>query len=162
MTRKLSDREDLLVEGVNLPQRGRVTDPSSGRQWIIGWRDPLALSLFDGPDLVFQFNTSGRLRRVFMGGQKLAAVAGQLARMTRQTAAPGRMIHEQHVLSFEDTGAVLQRLVVSKRELNLTWTRGRASVETVGITPVDFASRLRSWLNDSSSIEIAHGPGVVG
>lgn len=162
MARKISDREDLLVEGVNLPQRGRVTDESSGRDWIVGWRDPSALSMFDGADLVFQFNTSGRLRRVFMGGEKLTASAGQLARLMRLTDSSSRIIHEQHALSGSDTNAVLQRLTVSAGELGEALASGRARIETVGITQDVFNARLRSWLRDLGCVEIAHGPGVVG
>lgn len=162
MARKISDREDLLVEGVNLPQRGRVTDASSGREWIVGWRDPSALSLFDGQDLVFQFNTSGRLRRVFMSGQKLTAAAGQLAYLKRQTASPGRLIHEQRVLSQVDMDAVLQRLAMSRGELSKALVSGRACIDVIGITPDAFSERLKSWLSDVSRVEIAHGPGVVG
>lgn len=152
----------MLVEGVNLPQRGRVTDASSGREWIVGWRDEFALSLFDGPDMVFQLNTSGHLRRVFINGQKLAAAAGQLALLTRQTASPGRVIHEQQVLSQLDTDSVLQQLAISRRELDEAVASGQARIDVIGITPEIFSERLKSWLRDGRRVEIAHGPGVVG
>lgn len=162
MTRKLSDREDLLVEGVNLPERGRVTDLSSARQWIVGWREQSALSLFDGPDQVFQFNTSGRLRRVFLDGQKLAASAGRLTRLTQRAESPGRMTHQQHVLSSEETHHVLERLSASMIELEQALLGGRTRIETMGITAEALDARLRSWLRDRNCVEIAHGPGVVG
>lgn len=162
MTRHLSDREDLLVEGVNLPERGRVTDAKSNRQWIIGWRNHTAASLFDGVDPVFQFNTLGQLRRVFLDDQKMAAQSGRLTRLARRRDSAGRMTHERHVLSSEEGERVLQRLSHCTTALEQTLVGGEAQIETIGITPEGFTERLRSWLGNMNCIEIAHGPGVVG
>ncbi len=162
MTRQLSDREDLLAEGVNLPERGRVTESKTGREWLIGWRDRTAVSLFDGVDPVFQFNRSGQLRRVFLDGQKLAADGGQLTRLTRQSDSAVRMAHDAHVLSTEQRDRVLQCFTASATELEHVLIGGQVRIETVGIAPDAFTERLRSWLARVNRIEIAHGPGVVG
>ncbi len=161
-TRKLSDREDLLAEGVNLPERGRITEPNKGREWIVGWRDGTALSLFDGADRVFQFNTSGQLRRVFLAGQKLAARDGELSRLTRRSDAAGRMAFDTIALSTQRRDQVLQCLQVSLSELAQILASGNPQIETIGLPPNVFSGRLQRWLDDVNPVVIAHGPGVVG
>lgn len=162
MVRHLSDREDLLAEGVNMHERGRVTELATDREWIVGWRDRTAASLFDGVDPVFQFNTSGHLRRVFLDGQKLAANQGGLTRLTRLRDSSGRMTHELHVLSNEERTHVLQRLTASTSALALVLPGNQAKIETMGIASDVFLERLQSWLADMKCVEVAHGPGVVG
>ncbi|TWT67355.1 hypothetical protein [Allorhodopirellula solitaria] len=162
MARDVSDREDLLAEGVNLPQRGRVSRTSDDHQWVVGWRNDTAISLFDGADPVFQFNTAGELRRVFLDGQKLAAEARRLVRLVRSSDQAGPMSHTQQPLGSEEQTRVMQCLATSTADLMKVLSCGDVRVETVGIDPHHFLARLNDWLASQAEVQIAHGPGVVG
>jgi hypothetical protein len=64
------DREDLLRDGRAMPLRGECT--LSGSQVVIGFRSAGQLSLYCGPDPVFQFNAEQKLRRAFFQGRRFA------------------------------------------------------------------------------------------
>ncbi|GAB5515908.1 hypothetical protein [Rhodopirellula baltica] len=83
MARETHDREDLLLEGVNLPERARLLHRASGREWVIGWRTGGGPAFYDGPDRVYQFNADNQLRRVYLDGSKLAAEGGKLCELGR-------------------------------------------------------------------------------
>ncbi|WDQ15613.1 hypothetical protein [Rhodopirellula sp. P2] len=88
MARETHDREDLLIEGVNLPERARLRHGASGREWVIGWRTGGGPAIYDGPDRVYQFNADNQLRRVYLEGCKLAAQGGKLCELKRAEPAP--------------------------------------------------------------------------
>ncbi|MEO9594598.1 hypothetical protein [Rhodopirellula bahusiensis] len=83
MARETHDREDLLLEGVNLPERARLLHRASGREWVVGWRTGGGPAFYDGPDRVYQFNADNQLRRVYLDGSKLAAEGGRLCELRR-------------------------------------------------------------------------------
>ncbi|MCC9656483.1 hypothetical protein [Rhodopirellula halodulae] len=87
MARQTHDREDLLAEGVNLPERARLRHLPTDREWLIGWRKDGGPAIYDGPDRVFQFNAKNELRRVYLDGEKFAAQDKSLCRMVRPTAS---------------------------------------------------------------------------
>ncbi len=162
MPRKLSDRENLLAEGVNLPQRGRIADVITGRQWIVGWRAQSAFSVFDGANLVFQFNTSGCLRRVYINDRKLVAHQGRLAVLTRRFDVARRMTHDSQTLSIEEQDRVILQLRESASELKQLLADGQARIETIGITPKLLIDQVTVWIRNVNCVDIAHGPGIVG
>lgn len=83
MARETHDREDLLLEGVNLPERARLLHRASGREWVVGWRTGGGPAFYDGPDRVYQFNADNQLRRVYLDGSKLTAEGGRLCELRR-------------------------------------------------------------------------------
>ena len=76
------DREDLLRDGRQMPARGECV--IEGTTVLCGFRDGGQLSLYCGPDPVFQFNSNRELRRVYYDGRRFAAQRGQLAELTRE------------------------------------------------------------------------------
>ncbi|MCM2372387.1 hypothetical protein [Aporhodopirellula aestuarii] len=162
MVRHEADREDLLVEGVNLPERGRISDSRDDHAWVLGWRSPAAVSVFDGVDPVFQFNTSGQLRRVYLDGQKLAAQNGRLSQMVRTVSANGRMTLHPQALSDEQHLRVHDRLAQTKAELLKTLNSGQIIVETIGMEQTEFLERVRRWCDDSLPVQVADSPNVAG
>ncbi|EMI46611.1 hypothetical protein [Rhodopirellula sp. SWK7] len=162
MAREEANREDLLAEGVNLPERGRVTDPEDDREFVLGWRNQTALSVFDGADPVFQFNTNGQLRRVYLDGHKLAADAGRLSQLTRMAMPNGQIKLQPHPLTDEQQRQVCDRLAESKAALSQTLDNSLGRIETIGLDADEFLSRVRRWYKDSTSVTIADSPHVDG
>ena len=76
------DREDLLRDGRMMPLRGECL--INGATVVAGLRSQGQLSLYCGPDPVFQFNADRELRRVFFQGRRFAAKNGCLVELTRE------------------------------------------------------------------------------
>src|SRR5688572_26999220 len=68
MSRRESDREDLLREATALVERVELLVPGEGEPVVAGFRRDGSLSVFFGPEAVYQFNSAGELRRAFAGG----------------------------------------------------------------------------------------------
>lgn len=162
MSRRQTDREDLLAEGVNLPQRGRITDAENHRVWVIGWRNETAVSLFDGADPVFQFNTSGQLRRVYLDGEKLAAHDGRLTQLQKLTGSGARLTFDPHPLSTEQQAAVQQRLAASLHAIHDALSAAETSIETIGMDADSFVKRVKLLCEIETPIAIAATPNVDG
>lgn len=77
------DREDLLRDACAMVERGECC--MAGRQVVVGFRDRGQLSLYCGPDPVFQFNADRQLRRAYFQGRKIAADQGQLVEVVQKT-----------------------------------------------------------------------------
>jgi len=95
-------REDLLRDGVTMPVRGRWLAPD-GQSVFVGFRSNGQMSLYLGEDPVYQFNTQHALRRAFVAGQRYAAEAGRLQRLTAPIR--GSRLQFQHVLLDDVTSA---------------------------------------------------------
>lgn len=152
MARREADREDLLAEGANMPQRGRITAAGLGQSWVVGWRKEGSLSLFVGQDPVFQFNALGQLRRAYVDGQKLAAYEHQLCRLVREPSSSGRLTLSRQPLSEAEVSAVQDQIAQELQTLRTQLTAGTAEIETVefetvGITPDQLVDQLVAWLD---------------
>ncbi|MFG0290460.1 MAG: hypothetical protein ACF8CQ_19940 [Rhodopirellula sp. JB044] len=162
MARKEADREDLLAEGVNLPERGRLTNDLTKHEYVLGWRSPQAVSVFDGVDPVFQFNTSGHLRRVYFEGEKLAANENRLTRLVRAASTNGQMKLQPHPLSDDEQAKVCQRLAETKSALLHLIQSGSPRVEAVGMEDDEFLQRVRNWCAVKTPPKIAAVPNIGG
>lgn len=160
MSRREADREDLLAEGVNLPQRGRITDTANDRAWVLGWRQETALSLFDHADPVFQFNRSGQLRRVYLDGQKLAAHAGKLTQLQKRPDSGARLTFQHQPLSVEQQDEVQRRLAASLHALRHALSSADISVETIGLDADSFLDRVKLLCDTELPVAIAASPNV--
>jgi len=167
MAKREADREDLFAEGVNFPQRGRLTG-SNSRQWVIGWRNENAISVFIDQDPAFHFNTRGELRRAYLDGRKLAAEDGRFNELVRRTDATGRLSLARRILTaseFADVQAVLMKSFIDlKAQLIDLRTQEHADaidLEVIGLSADEFRNKLSAWLADHPGpYPIAKSPGV--
>ncbi len=83
MARNEADREDLIREAVALTERVELFVPGFEELITIGFRSNGAMSIFVGQDPVYQFDSSGRLRRAFVDGFLFRSQHSGLARLER-------------------------------------------------------------------------------
>lgn len=166
MARNETEKEDLLAEGVNLPERGRITSPNH-REWVAGWRNGQSLSLFVDQDPVFHFNASGEIRRAYVDGRKLTAKDAELFELVRVPNESGRVSLVHQPLTEEETGhfqALLNRCLNELNDaLNLCGDQSSPShhIETIGIETTQFRHRLAEWIDTHPApMRIAELPNV--
>lgn len=84
MARHETDREDLFAEAVALTRRlaGRMSE--TGPCVVAGFRENGWLSVYLGPDPMYQFDEFGRLRRAFRDGLLYRTQGTTLARLRRE------------------------------------------------------------------------------
>jgi len=83
MARNEADREDLFAEARALVRRVEAVSVSGTLPILLGVRETGWLSIYLGPDLMYQFDADGRLRRAFHGGQLYRTQGTTLARLLR-------------------------------------------------------------------------------
>jgi hypothetical protein len=83
MARHEADREDLLAEAVALPRRLEGRSPDNNLLIIAGFRTDGRLSMYFGPDRMYQWDTHGRLRRAYLDGLLYRTQGETLARLER-------------------------------------------------------------------------------
>ncbi len=104
MSRRESDREDLIREAVAMPERGEFRVPGFDDLVTIGFRASAAMSVFIGPDCVYQFDPHGRLRRAFLDGCLFRSEHITLARLQRiRTEASTQLLRSD--LSHDELSA---------------------------------------------------------
>lgn len=84
MARTESDREDLMAEAVAMTRRIEVTIPGEQTLIVTGFRANGWLSIYLGPDRMYQFDEQGRLRRAFVNGLLYRTQGATLAQLHRQ------------------------------------------------------------------------------
>lgn len=83
MARHEADREDLLREATALVDRVELRTNDEPEPVVVGFRRSGCGSVYFGAEPVYQFNSSGELRRAYLGGQLLKAETGRLVGLTR-------------------------------------------------------------------------------
>jgi hypothetical protein len=76
------DREDLLRDGRQMLVRGESL--IAGTPVVIGFRSQGQLSLYCGPDPVFQFNAERKLRRAYFQGRRFSAEENGFVELMRE------------------------------------------------------------------------------
>ncbi|MBC8114792.1 MAG: hypothetical protein H7062_10470 [Candidatus Saccharimonas sp.] len=84
MARLESDREDLMAEAVALVRRVELRTPGRNGTVVVGFRTNGWLSIYLGPDPMYQFDELGRLRRAFMDGLLYRTQGTTLAQLRRE------------------------------------------------------------------------------
>jgi len=106
MAREETDREDILREATALVERVELELPDRAESVVIGFRKNGAASFFFAADPVYQFNSSGELRRAYVAGQVIKADRGVLAALTKE-----RTENEVRFLRRDLTAAETERLL---------------------------------------------------
>lgn len=88
MARQESDREDLFAELAALSPRIELQAGDSPESVCAGRRESTGgWSVFFGPDRVYHFDASGRLRRAFVEGFLYRSEGSTLSRLKRERSA---------------------------------------------------------------------------
>jgi hypothetical protein len=160
MSRRESDREDLLREATALVERAELQVPGFEEPIVVGFRRDGAASFFFGADPVYQFNAARELRRAFVGGLLLKAERGKLIELTRERSDRETALVRRE-LSSSETAEFLG--VMQKMLQRLGMALGDGSFSVRGQWPAEggVPERIRSWLAEfSRTITIANAPNV--
>ncbi len=84
MARTESDCDDLMAEAVAMTRRIELTFPGEPTLIVTGFRTNGWLSIYHGPDRMYQFDEHGRLRRAFVNGLLFRTQGTTLAQLHRQ------------------------------------------------------------------------------
>ena len=106
MSRRESDREDLLHEATALIERAEIRIPDEFDSIVIGFRRDGSASFFFGADPVYQFNSAGEFRRGYIGGLLYKAEKGRLICLHRQRSET-EVVLLRHELRSDKADALL-------------------------------------------------------
>ncbi len=87
MAKNEQDREDLMREASALSPRAELIAPAFAESIVVGFRTSGSLSIYFGADPVYQFNSTGELRRAYVRGELFKAVKGRLQQLHRERDA---------------------------------------------------------------------------
>lgn len=148
MARHESDREDLMREATGLPRRVSLALPGSAEPVVAGFRRSGALSVYFGPDPVYQFDAAGGLRRAYADGFLYRTQGSTLARLERQRSEAAVTL-SRHDLAPPELAAFLQSMADRLRGLRDHLTGADATViarvptgDPVERAVLDFLNRL--------------------
>jgi hypothetical protein len=139
-----SDREDLLREATALVERAEFRLSHLPEPVTIGFRRDGALSLFLGPDPVYQFTAAGQLRRAFVAGLLYKAEKGKLIELRRERGDSAVHLVRRTLTAPEQD----ELLTVAARECDaVIRALARGELELVGQVPSEgnVAARVVEW-----------------
>lgn len=147
MARQEADREDLFAEAIALARRieGRIDARTD--LVILGFRPSGWLSVYLGPDLMYQFDDQGRLRRAFVSGCLYRSQRTTLACLVRQRTTSETILLRRD-LQPDELSAFRRHLlaslapVISALEQNSFVVR-RQVPENDGALPGDLRDHLK-------------------
>ncbi len=158
MARKEQNREDILREATALIERIEVELPGYSEPLVVGFRSDGSVSVFVGPDPVFQFNSRHQLRRAFVAGKLIKAERGKLISLEKQ-----RIGTQVKMLGTELDAASSDALLTNASDhlhvLERHLRDGTGKVLRQVPETVDVATRVRDWLEGlSTPLTIAARP----
>jgi len=160
MSRQESDREDLLREATALVERVELSAAGWDEPIVVGFRRDGSLSVFFGPDPVYQFNAAGELRRAFTSGLLYKAERGGLVALRRERGER-EVALVRNALTAEETTDFLN--AAHRRFTELAAALGRGSFTITGQVPIDanVITRVQEWLATlPRSIPVAPAAGL--
>ncbi len=160
MARHQQDREDLLAEAKALVERASLKIPALADEVIVGFRTNGSASFYFGPDPVFQFASSGALRRAYVDGLLYKAENGRLVSLERRRT-PKAVEMLRHELSDQRQQALIE---LARQQLNaLSEALQMGTCHLVGQVPetTDVVTRITDWLaQHSGPIAVGTSPGA--
>lgn len=147
MAREESDREDLLREATALVDRAEFQCEGWDEVVVCGFRRQGTLSLWIGPDEVYQFDSHQALRRVYWQAKLLKAERGRLVELTRKRT-PRQTLLVRRELSESEEAEHLQRLARRVEQLRTVMRQGRYRLRgEVSASGQSVTERLAQWLD---------------
>ena len=158
MARQEQDREDLLRDGKQMLLRAEcVIDDVVV---VVGFRSQGQVSIYVGPDPVFQFNSSSELRRVFFNGKRYAAIQGRLCELTRSVSSDRVRFSPQAILANVET-EIMADLESNLARIQIALESPETEWRLAGGEFLNFQSQLSEWLGIVlTSVKIAETPNV--
>lgn len=141
------DREDLLRDGRAMSVRGELV--SDDEELLIGFRPGNQASLYCGPERVFQFDSLGRLRRVYLDGQKFAADDGRLVEICRETRG-GRVELTRHMVENVTSSTIVDVADRTVKQIAVMIDDDQAW-RVIGAGEAEFRELVRGWAYSVSS-----------
>lgn len=158
MARDEQNREDLLAEATALVDRASLHLPEQANETVVGFRGDGSLALYLAPDRVYQFNSTGHLRRAFVGDLIYKAQAGKLVSLRRRRSEDAvQLISRALVESELSTFLAEMRSAINSLRQALV----AENYELLGEVPASgqVLPRVRDWLDaHADRITIAHSP----
>lgn len=133
------DREDLFRDGRAMVVCGEAD--IDGDHCVVGFRKSGALSLYFGPDVVFQFDQQSRLRSVFLDGERYTADAGQLQHVARLNRG-AKLTIRRETLPRDETQRILRLLGQHLARLRVAIAEPAVSWRVRGTTIEQWPSRV--------------------
>jgi hypothetical protein len=161
MTRNESDREDLMREAVALVRRAEFTFPGRSDPVFAGFKRTGGLSIYFGPDPVYQFDENGRLRRAYFDGLLYRTQGETLARMKRE-----RSERETVLVRTDLSPAELQSFLNTMQE-HLRWLKSEIDSSSYSHseqipTDVDLEPELIAAIEQALSAAPPLAPAIPG
>lgn len=158
MPREEHDREDLMAEAQALVERVSLEIAGYDGHVVIGFRRDRSASFYFSAQRVYQFTSTGQLRRAFINDLLFKAEQRQLVSLRRER-------HEQavelvrHVLEPAAADAFVAEMRTHLHALHDALARGNFKIIAQVPQDVNVISRIRRWLNDfADTTEIARSP----
>lgn len=145
MAREEHDREDLLREAKALVERVSLTLGDSDIEVVIGFRRDGSASFFLGASPVYQFTSTGHLRRAYADDRLYKADAGRLVALRRERTADAVELI-RHDLTAQETTQFLSEGQARLADLRRALDAGNYTL--LGQVPQDsdVIARVRAWL----------------
>ena len=158
MAREVHTRENLLRDATALTPRAQFRCPidSVVIELFVGFRGS-APSFYFGEDPVYQFNSSGELRRAFVADEIIKAEKGKLIALPRQrTANQVEMVRRELIGQAQQ--ALLDRLQEHLHQVRSALELG--TLEILGQVPEEgnILQPLQEWLGSFDEPKIAVSP----
>ncbi len=162
MARSENDREDLFHEARALVERAELRIAAQPDSITVGFRRDGSLSVFFGPEPVYQFNAAGQLRRAFVDGLLVKAEQGRLVALRRQRTESEVVLLRTELDASQHAGilaAMCVQLARLRAALDAADFKVVGQVGAVG----DVIPRVHQWLAAlPAEVPIASRPHVGG
>lgn len=161
MARHEQDREDLLVEAKALVQRIHLQVAGFAGAVTIGFRRDGGAAFYFGSQPVYQFTSTGSLRRAFVGELLYKAQGGRLVSLRRERM-PRVVSLVRHHLDPGETASFLEAMRGQFDTLHHALAKQHFT--TMGQVPedADLIARVCCWLDEfAGSVRIAASPRVA-
>jgi hypothetical protein len=162
MARHEQDREDLLAEAKALVERASLRislgSDSAAEEVVVGFRRDGCLAIYFAADWVYQFTSTGQLRRAYLGDLLYKADRGTLVSLRRVRAEHAIELINRP-LDQTETVAFLVEMQAYLRELLRRLSTN--NYELVGQVPADVevVKRVITWLQRPiEGITVAQSP----
>jgi hypothetical protein len=158
MARAEHDREDLLRQATALIERVELQIQEYADPIVAGFRRDGSLAIYFGADPVYQFNSTGELRRAYVAGLLYKAEHGHLVEMHRERDATATSLVSRQLKAEEET-TLLTKVRVELNDLLNTLQQQQFTL--VGQVPADanVIARVREQISRlSDPLKIASMP----